>query len=103
MEESARISRGQIRDLRECTPDKFDAVIFPGGYGAAKNLCTFAKDGDKLSVRDDVENVVKTFREHNKPIGMCCIAPVIAAKVLTGCEVTIGNDPGVSQAIANLV
>ena len=71
LEESARISRGQIRDIRELNPEAFDAVIFPGGYGAAKNLCTFAQDGTRMKVRADVEDVILAFKEARKPIGMC--------------------------------
>jgi enhancing lycopene biosynthesis protein 2 len=98
--ESARISRGQIRDLEELNVEEFDAVVFPGGYGVAKTLSTFAKEGTNCSVRGDVEDAVKDFSEHKKPIGMCCIAPVLAAKLLPGVEVTIGNNKDVATAIS---
>lgn len=105
MVESARISRGEISPLSSLNPDEFDAVVFPGGFGAAKNLCTFARDGDACSVDPDVTRVVKGFHQQKKPIALCCIAPVIAAKVLgsaaggPGCEVTIGSDAGTAKAI----
>ncbi len=108
MVESARISRGEISPLAKLDVDAFAGIVFPGGYGAAKNLCTFAKDGPNCTVDPDVERVVKGFRAKNKPIAMCCIAPVIAAKVLgtsvggPGCEVTIGEDAATAGAIAKM-
>ncbi|QYK48721.1 MAG: isoprenoid biosynthesis glyoxalase ElbB [Phycisphaeraceae bacterium] len=105
MVESARISRGEISPLQSLDPSKFSAVIFPGGFGAAKNLSTFARDGQNCSVDPDVQRTIKGFRSQSKPIGLCCIAPVLAAKVLgtnaggTGCSVTIGSDEQTSNAI----
>ncbi|XP_002739842.1 glutamine amidotransferase-like class 1 domain-containing protein 3, mitochondrial [Saccoglossus kowalevskii] len=90
--ESARIARGNIEELSKLKANDFDAVIFPGGFGAAKNLCNFAVEGTKLSVNPDVERVLKEFHSAKKPIGLCCIAPVLAAKVIKGCELTVGHD-----------
>jgi len=90
--ESARIARGKIQSLEVLKADNFDAVIFPGGFGAAKNLSTFAVEGASCSVNEDVSRVLKEFHDKKKPIGLCCIAPVLAAKVLSGCEVTVGSD-----------
>jgi enhancing lycopene biosynthesis protein 2 len=81
--EAARIARGDIAPLADLAASDFDAVIFPGGFGAAKNLCSFAFDGDGMSVDADAERVINDFRAAGKPIGMCCIAPVLAAKVLS--------------------
>lgn len=92
LEESARIARGKIDCLSKLTADNFDAVIFPGGFGAAKNLSTFAVDGTNMKVNTDVERVLKDFHSRGRPIGLCCIAPVLVAKVLPGCEITVGND-----------
>ncbi len=103
--EAARIARGEIRPLAQLEVAEFDAVFFPGGFGAAKNLCTFATDGTDCTVEPEVERTIKAFKEAGKPIGACCIAPVILAKVLgtssggTGCELTIGNDAGTAKAI----
>lgn len=108
MVESARISRGDIAPLSSLDVDAFDALVFPGGFGAAKNLCSFARDGANCTVDPDVERVVKGFRAAGKPIAMCCIAPVIGAKVLgtkaggPGCEVTIGDDAGTAAAIESM-
>jgi enhancing lycopene biosynthesis protein 2 len=106
--EAARIARGDIRPLSELKPDDFDGIVFPGGFGAAKNLCTFAKDGENCTVLPDVERVVKGFHSAGKPIAMCCIAPVIGARVLgkakggPGVQVTIGDDSGTAAAIAKM-
>lgn len=106
--EAARISRGEISPLATLRPEGFDAVVFPGGFGAAKNLCTFAKDGADCTVNPDAEHVIKGFRAAGKPIGMCCIAPVLAAKVLgtasggPGCRVTIGDDAGTARAVERM-
>ncbi|MEX2219068.1 MAG: isoprenoid biosynthesis glyoxalase ElbB [Phycisphaerales bacterium] len=106
--EAARIARGDIGPLSELRVEEFDAVVFPGGFGAAKNLCTFAKDGENCAVDTDVERVVKGFHSAGKPVGMCCIAPVIGARVLgkarggPGVQVTIGDDAGTAQAIGRM-
>jgi enhancing lycopene biosynthesis protein 2 len=103
--ESARIARGAIRPLDQLDPKNFDAVFFPGGFGAAKNLCDFAFKGAECAVEPGVERVVKAFHGAGKPVGLCCIAPVIAARVLgtkhggPGVSVTIGNDAGTAGAI----
>lgn len=107
MVEAARISRGEIADLAELKAADFDAVIFPGGFGAAKNLCTFALEGPKCSVHPQVDRVVREFHNARKPIGLICIAPVIAAKVLgnksggPGVSVTVGNDYDVCLTVAS--
>lgn len=88
--ESARIARGNVKSLTELLAKDFDAVIIPGGFGAAKNLSSFATSGPDMTVLPDVERVLKEFHDAKKPIGLCCIAPVLAAKVFPGCEVTLG-------------
>ncbi|XP_067897404.1 glutamine amidotransferase-like class 1 domain-containing protein 3, mitochondrial [Heterodontus francisci] len=90
--ESARIARGKILDLAKLRAQDHDAVIFPGGFGAAKNLSTFAMDGKDCHVIPDIERVITEFHKARKPIGLCCIAPVLAAKVLPGVEVTVGHE-----------
>ncbi|MCU0689302.1 MAG: hypothetical protein MUE97_06140 [Phycisphaerales bacterium] len=70
-------------------------LMLPGGFGAAKNLCTFALDGAKMRVQADVQRLVTGFHAAGKPIGLCCIAPVIAAKLIAGVRVTLGPEgPG---------
>jgi enhancing lycopene biosynthesis protein 2 len=108
MVEAARISRGEIAPLSSLAAEQFDALVFPGGFGAAKNLCSFAKDGPECDVNPDVRRVVNAFHAQRKPIAMCCIAPVIAARILgtamggEGCSVTIGTDEGTAQAIRRM-
>lgn len=97
--ESARIARGNIKSLDELSMKEFDALIIPGGFGAAKNLCTFAKDGPDCEVDNEVERVVKEAHNAKKPIGALCISPVIIAKVLGNVKVTIGSDPETISAI----
>ncbi|KAM9470834.1 glutamine amidotransferase-like class 1 domain-containing protein 3, mitochondrial [Clarias gariepinus] len=92
MQESARIARGDITDLAELDVANHDAVIFPGGFGAAKNLSDWAIKGKDFSVKPLVEKVIESFHQAGKPLGMCCISPVLAAKTLAGCELTVGHD-----------
>jgi len=101
--ESARIARGKVKPLSQLKADEFAAVVFPGGYGAAKNLCTFAKDGDQCSVEPDVERVIKEFHQAKKPIGLLCVSPVIAARLIPGVQVTLGNeDKDINDAITRM-
>jgi enhancing lycopene biosynthesis protein 2 len=99
--EAARITRGAIVDVKSVKAADLDALILPGGYGAAKNLCTFATEGVKLQVDPDVERLVRDMATAGKPLGFICIAPVIAAKVLGSRKVklTIGNDPATASAL----
>lgn len=101
--ESARIARGKIKPLSQLSTSKYAAVIFPGGYGAAKNLCDFAKHGDECTVQSDVARVIKEFHEAKKPIGMLCVSPVIAAKLIPGVTITLGNeDKDVAEAVTKM-
>jgi len=79
--ESARITRGNIKELGELDVDKYDAIFFPGGFGAAKNLCTYAIEGSEMGVLPDVANILRRAKDSNVNIGMACISPIIAAKV----------------------
>lgn len=94
LSESARICRGDIKDLKDLKEKDFDAVVFPGGYGAALHLSNWAQVGAKATLNVDVERVIKEFHASSKPIGAICIAPTLVAKVLGSrhVNVTIGND-----------
>lgn len=94
LSESARIARGEIQDLKKLDEKDFDAVVFPGGFGAALNLSDWGKVGVKAKVHPEVSRVIKEFHKASKPIGAICIAPTLIAKVLgkEGVNVTIGND-----------
>ncbi|NWV82363.1 GAL3B protein, partial [Dasyornis broadbenti] len=95
--ESARIARGNIKDLAELDVKGLDALIIPGGFGVAKNLSTWATQGKNCSVSKEVEDVLRAFHAAHKPIGLCCISPVLAAKIFPGCEVTVGHDTECEQ------
>ena len=100
--ESARIARGKIRSLAGFSGKDFDALILPGGFGAAKNLSTFAFDGADCKVNPDVEKAIKDMISLGKPVGALCISPVILAKILGDVELTIGQDPGTAEAIEKM-
>lgn len=100
--EAARIARGNIKALNEYKASDYDAVIFPGGFGVAKNLCTFAFDGPDCSVNSEVEQAIRSAIVAGKPVGALCISPVLIAKVLGDVEVTIGQDIATANAIEAL-
>ncbi|NLB92768.1 MAG: isoprenoid biosynthesis glyoxalase ElbB [Bacteroidales bacterium] len=97
--EAARIARGNIKPLSEYKADDYDTIIFPGGFGVAKNLCTFAFDGTDCTVNPGVERAIRETVAQRKPIGALCISPVLIAKVLGDVKVTIGNDEDTIQAV----
>lgn len=101
--EAARIVRGQITELSQVRAQDLDALVLPGGYGAAKNLCTFAVEGRAMHVLPSVERLARELRSAGKPQGYICIAPVIAARLFgaEGVTVTIGNDPDTAAAITS--
>jgi enhancing lycopene biosynthesis protein 2 len=100
--ESARIARGKIKPLSEFDAGSFDALLMPGGFGAAKNLCTFAFDGPDCKVNPDVEKAIRSAYDMGKPIGALCISPVILARLLGDVELTIGQDEGTAGAVVKM-
>lgn len=100
--ESARIARGAIKDLKYYKAEDYDALIFPGGFGVAKNLSTVAFDGPDAKVNTEVERAVKETNDLEKPIGALCIAPAMITKILDDATVTIGQDPGTIEAIEKM-
>jgi enhancing lycopene biosynthesis protein 2 len=101
--EAARIARGKVSDLATAKPEEFDAVLIPGGFGAALNLSDFALRGAQCRVHPEVERFLAGALAAGKPIGALCIAPATLARVLqkTGRKVklTIGNEAGAAAAI----
>jgi len=99
--ESARIARGEIRDVATVKADELDAIILPGGFGAALNLSDFATAGAKATVNPAVAALVTAMFEKKKPIGAICIAPAVIAAVLGkhAPRLTIGNDEGTANAM----
>jgi enhancing lycopene biosynthesis protein 2 len=100
--ESARIARGAIRDVAEARPEDFDAVILPGGFGAAKNLSSFATEGPTCSVDPGIERLLRGAHEAGKPVGLICIAPAIGARLFPDVELTIGSDPSTADALEQM-
>ena len=89
--EAARIVRGNILPLSKFSADDFDALLFPGGSGAAKNIFTYAYDGINFKVNKEVEKAILDIHAQGKPIGAMCIAPLMVAKVLGNVNVTMGS------------
>ena len=101
--ESARIARGEIKDIREARVEDFDALIIPGGFGAAKNLSSFATQGAACTVQPEVLSLAEAFAEAGKPIGLMCISPAIAAKIYgPGVICTIGTDADTAAAVTKM-
>ena len=100
--EAARIARGNIRDLKQFNPEVFDGLLFPGGFGAAKNLSTWAFEGAKATVLPEVEDAVRGMVQLGKPVGALCISPVILAKIFGKVSLTIGDDEGTIDALESL-
>lgn len=106
LEESSRIARlGQCLDLAQARVQDFDALVMPGGYGVAKNHCSFALKGAEAEVRPDVADFVRGFFDAKKPVGAICIAPALVALTLHGHDhatLTLGNDAGCASAMQQL-
>jgi enhancing lycopene biosynthesis protein 2 len=98
--ESARIARGEVKDIGEANAADFDALIVPGGFGAAKNLSNFAVEGAGCSVNPQVLALAEAFAEAGKPVGLICISPALAAKIYgPGVTCTIGNCADTAAAL----
>ncbi|CAI2137461.1 Sigma cross-reacting protein 27A [Serratia fonticola] len=98
--ESARIARGKIQALSLADAEQLDALIVPGGFGAAKNLSSFATQGAECSVDPDLSKLIREMHKKNKPMGFMCIAPTLLPKVFDQpLRLTIGNDPDLGEVI----
>ena len=105
LEESARIARGEIREIKDVKASDLDALIMPGGLGAAKNLSDFAVKGPAdATVHPEVKRILQEMADAGKPIGAICIAPVTLVKALQdkNLEVTIGSDAGTASALESI-
>jgi enhancing lycopene biosynthesis protein 2 len=102
LSEAARIARGKAAPLAELDPEMFDAIVLPGGFGAAKNLSDFAYGDENYSVIPELETVLLKAYELNRPIGAMCISPVLLAKVFEGCTVTLGATGAASDAVEKI-
>ena len=99
MVESARIARGEVAPLSELRVEEFDALVFPGGSGSAKNIFTYLLDGENFKVNEDIAGIIRAFHAAGKPIGAMCIAPLMVARVIEGATVTMGKDPKTSSLV----
>jgi len=104
--EAARIARGKIKDLATVKAAELDALILPGGFGAAKNLCDFAVKGADCTVNPEVARLIREMVAAKKPVGAVCIAPAILSKVLGADklphQLTIGTDTGTAAALTGM-
>ena len=104
--ESARIARGEITDLAELKADNMDGLIFPGGFGAALNLCDFALKGADCDIHPEVNRIILEMLKVNKPLGFICIAPALFARAAKNTDksarITIGNDQATADQIEKL-
>lgn len=101
--ESARIARGDIYDISELNAEDFDALILPGGFGVAKNLCDFAFKGTDCTIEPSILAACKAFAAANKAAGYLCIAPAMLPHIYgQGVIGTIGKDPGTAEAYSTL-
>jgi len=100
--ESARIARGKIKDLSDFKASAFDGIIFPGGFGAAKNLSNYAFKGSHSIVNTEVKKAITNMASAHKPIGALCIAPVLLANVLGNVTLTIGQDNNTEKDLTKM-
>lgn len=102
--ESARIARGKVLDVARIQAEELDALILPGGYGAAKNLCSFAAKGAAAEVEPGVLKLVRAMHAAKKPIGAWCIAPALLAVALKEAHprLTIGDDAGTAKVLESM-
>ncbi len=102
--ESARVARGNIKDVQAVIAADLDGLILPGGFGAAKNLSNFAIKGKDADIHPDVSKIVRDMVDAGKPVGAICISPAILSKIVEekNPEVTIGNDFGTIEAIEEI-
>ena len=98
--ESARIARGDVESLTEFYIDEWDALIVPGGFGAAKNLCDFAIRGQDCCINPAVLSACQAFVKAEKPAAYMCIAPAMLSLVYgRGVQGTIGNEAGTIETL----
>lgn len=104
--ESARIARGKIRDIAEVRATEVEGLIFPGGFGAAKNLCNFAVKGSDCTAHPEVARLVREIIAAKKPLAAICIAPALISRILGDDELahklTIGTDKETAEALSKM-
>jgi enhancing lycopene biosynthesis protein 2 len=102
-EEAARIFRHAPLAPADAGP--LDALVVPGGFGAALNLCDFALKGPECSVQEDVRSLIRAHVGAGRPLGCWCIAPALVAAALRGepaVRLTIGRDRDTAGALESM-
>lgn len=97
--ESARIARGEIKNLEEFDANEYDAILLPGGSGAITNLCSYAYEGDNYTVDETLTKAILSMVKLGKPICSFCITPIIIARILKGVKLTVGKSGRVAESI----
>uniref|UniRef100_A0A3Q1C022 DJ-1/PfpI domain-containing protein n=1 Tax=Amphiprion ocellaris TaxID=80972 RepID=A0A3Q1C022_AMPOC len=92
LQESARIARGDVADLAKLDGSAFHAAIIPGETDVAKNLSDWAVKNKDCTILPHLGKLIKDFHKAGRPLSMCCISPILAAKILPGCELTVRQD-----------
>lgn len=101
--ESARLARGEVIDLATANPTDYDALIIPGGFGAAKNLSDFAVNGSNCQVNSEVVAFTQAIHKSGKPVGLMCIAPAMTPLLFDdSVNFTIGTDTETAEAIESM-
>ena len=100
--ESARLVRGKIKPITEADVSVYDAIIFPGGFGAVSNLCNWGEKGTDFTMNKDVATFLDQAVLNKKPLGFICIAPMIIPKIYKNAKLTIGNDDGLAEQIHSM-
>lgn len=99
LKEASRLVRGKIKPLSQAEPKNFDAIVFPGGFGAVSVLCDWADQGENFTFHQDVQKFVEKGKSLQKPMGFICIAPILATKIFDSAKITIGNDKDLANKI----
>lgn len=102
LKEAARLTRGHIKPITEAKIENYDAIIFPGGFGAVTNLCDYAEKGIDFVFQADVKAFIDKAVLAKKPMGFICISPIMIPKIYKGAKLTIGHDKKIAQQIAEM-
>lgn len=101
--EAARIARGAILPIVQASINDLDALIVPGGFGAAKNLSSFASRGSECVVDPDLKRLVLGMHQAGKPLGFICIAPAMLPKIFDfPLRLTIGTDIDTAEVLEDM-
>lgn len=82
--ESARIARGNIKDIVDIKASELDGLVMPGGFGTAKNITKWAFEGPNGPILESVKNLIVELVAQGKPIAGLCMSPTTIAKALEG-------------------